>query len=197
MRYPQSFPPSQTRFDLAGNPAAVGLLDHIFHPLSIIQLLGGDATTLLYQRDERAGGVFALLGLREGGVACLHSVSGSGRHDPLERVEVVVQGAHLVIENGIKLTHYRPGQTLPYGRAPSFIAPDDEAPLQWEPEFSLGVLSNDNAFLLGYVQGVRAYCQSVLTNTPPERAGLRDARQMMRIYEAFREPAGQLIELPA
>jgi predicted dehydrogenase len=197
VRYPQAFPPPAARFDLASSPAAVGLLDHIFHPLSVIQFLGGDATTLLYQRDERAGGVFALLGLREGGVACLHSVGGQGRHAPLERVEIVGQGAHLVIENGVKLTYYRPGQPLPYGRAPSFIAPDDEAPLHWEPEFSLGVLSNDNAVLLGYVPEVRAFCQSVLSNTPPERAGLRDARQMMRIYEAFRQPAGRTIDLTA
>ncbi len=195
VRYPQAVPPAATRFDLAGTPAAVGFLDHIFHPLSVIQLLGSGVTTLLYQRDERAGGMFALLGLRDGGVACLHSVGGPGRHAPLERVEVVGRGAHLVIENGVKLTYYRPGQPLPYGRAPSFIAPDDEAPLRWEPEFSLGVLSNDNAFLLGYVQEVRAFCQSVLANTTPERAGLRDAWQMMRIYEAFREPAGRTIDL--
>jgi predicted dehydrogenase len=86
---------------------------------------------------------------------------------------------------------------LPYGRAASFVAPDHEAPLHWRPEFSLGVLANDNAFLLGYVPEIRAFCQSVLAGTPPERAGLRDARQMMRIYEAFRAPAGRTIALTA
>ncbi|MGH2530688.1 MAG: Gfo/Idh/MocA family protein [Thermomicrobiales bacterium] len=195
VRYPQRFPPMETRFDLAHNPTAVGLLDHIFHPLSVIQFLGGDATSLTYQWDERAGGVFALLGLRDGGVACLHAVGGPGCNAPLERVEVVGQGAHLVIENGIKLTYYRPGTPLPYGRAASFVVPDDEAPLHWEPEFSLGVLSNDNAFLLGYVPEVRAFCQRVLEHTPPERASLRDTWMMMQIYEAFREPAGRTMEL--
>ena len=82
-----------------------------------------------------------------------------------------------------------------YGRATDALTSLADAPLRWEPEFSLGVLSNDNAFLLGYVQEVRAFCESVLTNTPPNRAGLRDARQMMRIYEAFHERAGRMIEL--
>lgn len=195
VRYPQTFPPPESRFELANNRAAVGLLDHVFHPLAVIQFLGGDARTLTYQWDERAGGVFALLGLRDGGIACLHSVSGQGPNAPLERVEVVGKGAHIVIENGVRLTYYRPGTPLLYGRAASFVTPDDEAPLRWEPEFSLGVLANDNAFLLGYVPEVRAFCQNVMENRPPDRAGLPDAWRMMRIYEAFREPAGRTIEL--
>jgi hypothetical protein len=45
------------------------------------------------------------------------------------------------------------------------------------------------------VPEVRAFCASVLDATPPARAGLRDAWMMMQVYEAFRQPAGRLVEL--
>lgn len=82
-----------------------------------------------------------------------------------------------------------------YDETSRLCAPDTEAPLRWEPEFSLGVLSNDNAFLLGNVPEIRAFCESVLSSTPPKRAGLRDVRQIVRVYDAFRQPAGRTINL--
>lgn len=195
VRYPQSLPPRDSRFDLAHDRLAVSFLDHLFHPLAIIQLLGGDVTSLVYQWEERAGGMMAIFTLQDGGIASLHSSGGQSPNAPREHVELVGDGAHLIVDNGIRLTYYRRGRGLHYGRAASFITPDEEAPLHWEPEFSLGVLYNDNAFLLGYVPEIRAFCESVLTNTPPTRANLRDARMMMQIYEAFRQPAGRAITL--
>ncbi len=195
VRYPQALPPPETRFDLAHDRLAVSFLDHLFHPLAIIQLLGGDAASLVYTWEPRAGGMLALFTLRRGGIAALHASGGQAPNAPREYVQVVGQGAHLVVDNGLKLTYYRRGTGLPYGRAASFLTADEEAPLHWEPEFSLGVLYNDNAFFLGYVPEVRAFCASVLDNAPPARAGLRDAWAMMQVYEAFRQPAGRLVEL--
>ncbi len=195
VRYPQALPPLESRYDLANNRLAISFLDHLFHPMAIIQLLGGDVTSLVYQWEERAGGMMAMFTLRDGGIASLHSSGGQSYGAPREHVEIIGNGAHIVVDNGIKLTYYRRNQGLYYGRAASFITPDEEAPIHWEPEFSLGVLYNDNAFLLGYVPEIRAFCDSVLAGTPPERAGLRDTRMMMQVYEAFRQPAGQTIAL--
>lgn len=197
VRYPQSLPPPETRYDLAGNPLAVSFLDHLFHPMAIIQLIGGDVTSMTYTWEARAGGMIALFTLAGGGIACLHSSGGQSPNAPREHVEVIGRGAHLVVDNGIRLTYYRPGPGLFYGRAPSFLTADDHAPLVWEPEFSLGVLYNDNAFILGYVPEIRAFCTSVLANTPPPKADLRDTWMMMQVYEAFRQPGGQQIALSA
>jgi len=197
VRYPQSLPPMETRYDLAGNPLALSFLDHLFHPMAIIQLIGGDVTSMTYTWEERSGGMMALFTLVGGGIACLHSSGGQSPNAPREHVEVIGQGAHLVADNGIRLTYYRPGQGLFYGRAPDFFTPDNQAPLVWEPEFSLGVLYNDNAFILGYVPEIRAFCTSVLADTSPSKAGLRDTWMLMQVYEAFRQPAGQQIPLPS
>jgi len=195
VRYPQSLPPLETRYDLANNRLAISFLDHLFHPMAVIQLLGGDVTSLTYQWEEKSGGMMALFTLASGGIASLHSSGGAAYSGPREHVEVVGQGEHIIVNNGIRLTYYRRTRGLFYGRAANYFVPEEEAPLHWEPEFSLGVLYNDNAFLLGYVPEIRAFCESVLSGTPPERAGLRDTHMMMRVYEAFRQPAGRTIAL--
>lgn len=195
IRYPQAFPPLESRYDLANTPLAVSLLDHICHPLAILQLLGGDAESMMYSFEPRTGGVIVLFNMRSGAIAALHSIGGRANRAPLERVEIVGQGAQIFVDNTIRLTYYRPAERLYYGRVGSYMADDEGAALHWEPEFSLGVLYNDNAFLLGYVPEVRAFCESVLSNTPPTRAGLRDTWNLVHIYESFRHPAGQLIEL--
>ena len=48
-----------------------------------------------------------------------------------------------------------------------------------------------------YANEIRAFCDSVLENRPPARAGLGDTHAMMRLYEAFKEPAGKTIDLGA
>ena len=197
IRYPQAFPPPETRYDLANTSLAVSVLDHVCHPLAILQLLGGDAATMTYLFEPRSGGVIATFTMRNGAIAAWHSTGGRASRAPLERVEIVGQRAEIHVDNTIRLTYYRPAPAHYYGRVGSFVADDEGAALHWEPEFSLGVLYNDNAFFLGYVPEVRAFCQSVLTNTPPAKAGLRDTWLQVQIYEAFRHPAGQVIELQA
>lgn len=197
VRYPQSLPPPKSRFALATDRRAIGFLDHIFHPMAMIQYLGGDAVSMMYLWEANAGGMIALFNLQGGAIASLHSSGGQSAIGPREHVEIIGKGAHIVIDNGMDLTYYRRARGLEYGRAPDYFTTDDEAPLRWTPEFSLGVLYNDNAFILGYVPEIRAFCQSVLPNTPPARAGLRDTRMMMQVYEGFRQPAGTLIELTA
>ena len=110
---------------------------------------------------------------------------------------MVGKGANVVVENGVKLTYYRRGTRGPggYGRAASYIGADEGAPIVWEPEFSLGQLYNKNLFLLGYAPEVSYFCQCVLEGTRPAYANLDDTAAMMRWYEAYRRPAGEVVEL--
>jgi len=195
IRYPQAFPPPATRYDLANTPLAVSVLDHVCHPLAILQQLGGDAADMTYAFEERSGGVVAMFTMRNGAIATWHSTGSRATRAPLERVEVVGQGAEIFIDNTVRLTYYPPAPAHYYGRVGSFVSEDQGAALYWEPEFSLGVLYNDKLFFLGYVPEVRAFCESVLTETPPAKAGLRDTWMQVQIYEAFNQPAGQRIEL--
>jgi len=192
IRYPQPLPDEAGRRD---DRAMVGFLDHLVHPASILLYLMGRFRSVWFRREEANGGAVAMLRFESGALGSLHLAAGQSGTSPLERLEVVGRGSNLVVENGVRLTWYRPGSPGPYGRAPSYLTDDDQAPLHWEPEFSLGQLYNKNLFLLGYVQEVQAFCRCVLEGLAPDRAGLDDALEILRLYEAFRGPEGVEVEL--
>jgi len=194
VRYPQGLPPAEDRADLR---KMRGFLDHIYHPGAVVHHLGGPITRFSYEWDPRCGSSVASLRFASGAVGSLHLAAGSAVTSPLERVEVVGRGANLVIDNGVRLSYYRPGARRRYGRSPSFIVDDDVAPLVWEPEFSLGQLYNKNLFYLGYVPEVTHFCESVLAQTPPEKGTLGDALAIMQLFEAYQKvPPGEVVELP-
>lgn len=195
IRYPQLIPDESDKGSLR-NGRLRGFLDHIVHPASILQYVMGPVASLVHHRDVSGGGA-ALLTFRSGAVGVMHFAHGQSGTSPLERIEVVGEGANVVVDNGVKLTYYRPGRRGPggYGRAPDFIGDDACAPIVWEPEFSLGQLYNKGLFLLGYAGEVRYFAEHVLSGTPPDVGGLDDAREVMRVYEAFLQPPGQVVEV--
>ncbi|MFD1718693.1 Gfo/Idh/MocA family protein [Georgenia deserti] len=182
VRYPQSLPPMAERSD---RRRMVGFLDHIYHPAAVLHHLMGPVERLSYEWEPRTGGSVTSLRFASGAVGTLHLTAGSAATSPLERVEVVGEGANVVVDNGVRLTYYRRGASLPYGRSGSYLVDDDTAPLRWEPEFSLGQLYNKNLFYLGYVPEIVHFCTSALTGTPPQKGTLADVREIMRLYEAY------------
>lgn len=189
-RYPQALPPQERRGDAR---AMLSFLDHLCHPASIIHSIAGPVAEMMYAREARSGACVTTLRFRGGGIGVLHLTAGQSGTSPLERLEVVGTGANVVVDNGVRLTYYRRGRRGPggYGRQADYIGGDDEAPIVWEPEFSLGQLYNKGLFLLGYAQEIQAFCESVLTGTPPARAGLEDALALMRWYEAYLRQDGE------
>ena len=195
VRYPQSLPPLEERQD--ENRRMVSFLDHFFHPASIVHRLMGPVAAVQYAREPLNGGSFSTLRFASGALGVMHLASGQAGSSPLERVEVIGKGANVVVENGVKLTYYRKSGRGEggYGRASSFIGPDDGAPIVWEPEFSLGQLYNKNIFALGYAPEVIYFAECVLAGTRPAYANLDDTLALLRWYEAYRQPEGQWIEL--
>lgn len=188
VRYPQSLPPEEDRQD---RWAMRGFLDHIYHPGAVLTYLGGPIDRLTYEWEPGTGGSVTALRFASGVVGSLHLPGAQAVTSPLERVEVVGRGANLVIDNGVRLTYYRRGAELPYGRSPSWIVPDDVAPLVWEPEFSLGQLYNKNLFYLGYVPEVQHFCDAVLKGEEPTIGTLDQMDLIMALREAYTDlPAG-------
>ena len=195
LRYPQSLPLLEKRSEPR---AMLGFLDHLCHPGAILQRIAGPVQRFSYEREPINGGLAVSLRFESGAVGALHLAAGSSGTSPLERLEVVGRGANVVVENGCRLTYYRPGQRGEggYGRSGSFIGPDEGAPLRWEPEFSLGQLYNKGLFLLGYAPEILAFCDCALRGEPPAHAGLADALAITRLYEAFvTAPEGEPVHL--
>jgi predicted dehydrogenase len=201
VRYPESLPPAEKRGD---DRAMRGFLDHLSHPGAILYTLGGPIESLFFQREPRNGASIANLRFRSGAIGCLYQSAGRSGAAPLERVEAIGRGENLVVENGCHLTYYRRGGRGEggYGRAASFMGPDETAPIVWEPEFSLGQLYNKGLFLLGYAPEVLHFCETALAaiDDPtgghrPQHADLRAALEITKLYEAFRGDEGRVIRL--
>jgi predicted dehydrogenase len=182
IRYPQSMPPLNRRGDLNN---VRGLLDHLPHPASIIHELMGPIATMSYQWEPITGGSVSTFTFRSGAIGTLHMPGGGSGASPLERLEVVGQHASVVVENGVKVTYYRPARRPEYGRSASYLVENDCAPLVWEPEFSLGQLYNKNIFYLGYVPEVLHICECVLAGTPPVKGSLEQSLEIAKLFEMY------------
>jgi len=195
IRYPQSMPALAERDDLT---RVLGLLDHLPHPVSILHELMGPVASMSYEWEAWRGGSLTNLVFRSGAIGTMHLVGGGSGSSPLERLEVVGEHANIVVENGVRVIYYRPAKRGGYGRSASYLVPNAEAPLVWEPEFSLGQLYNKNIFYLGYVPEVLHFCESVLANTPPTKGTLAASLEIAKLFEAYRtQPAGVRIPIAA
>jgi predicted dehydrogenase len=187
-RYPQSLPPFEDRSD---PKKMISFLDHIVHPHSVLRLIGGPIEWIFVNRNALAGSATVSIRFKNGAAGTLHLAAGQSATSFLERLEVVGQGENLVLENNIRLIHYRRSKDhVPYGRSGDYFAgfSDDAAPLHWEPEFSLGQLHNKGLFLLGYAPEVIHFTTRILEGKGPDYGTLQDALELLKIYEAYLQP---------
>jgi predicted dehydrogenase len=192
-RYPQALPPYADRRDAH---KMIGFLDHIVHPYSVLKYLAGSVQSIYVERSAANGASVTAIRFASGAVGSLHLSAGQGNLSPLERTEIIGENANVVVENNLRVTYYRGKSSgAGYGQEADFYHDNPAPPLFWEPEFSLGQLYNKGIFLLGYAQEVLYFCDCVLENTPPERANLDDALEIMRIYEAYCQEDGQVVRL--
>lgn len=183
VRYPQNLPAPQDRGNLNKMRS---FLDHIYHPGAILGFLAGEIERASYEWEPRTGSSITTFRFKSGAIGQMHLTAGQARGAPLERVEVVGEGSHAIVENGNRLIHYRPSKLPTYGRSSSYILPEDTAPLLYEPEFSLGQLYNNNMFTLGYVPEVLHFCETVLADKSLTKGTLEAAHQIMKLFEFYR-----------
>ena len=182
VRYPQNLPPPADRNDLVKMRS---FLDHIYHPGAILNYLGGPIERGSYDWTPSTGASIATFRFCSGAIGALHLAAGQSGASPLERIEAVGNGANAVVENGTRLIHYRPAKLPAYGRAASFIQPDENAALLYEPENSLGQLYNNNMFTLGYVPEVLHFCDAVLEGRPITKGTLGEVLEIMKLFDFF------------
>ena len=198
LQYPQRVPTAEDlQAYLAGETvaSAVSFLDHLCHPVSLLLYLCGMPRTLHYERST-AGSAVATFGFESGAVGSITLSAGASSNGGMERTLIVSEGSgHITVDNNIRVTLHR-SPPLPYGASPSYFTGDaDGASLTWEPEFSLGQLYNKGLFLLGYCGEVNEFACSILEDRPVAKGTLEQARQATRIFEAFAEGPGTVIDL--
>lgn len=182
-RYPLHLPPHGG--DLT-DPATRSCLGHLWHPFGTALALVGPLATLQAQRAPCGGGGVALATFRNGAVGTFHFSAGQSGLSPLERTEVVGEGANVVVENAVHVTYYPVGSLGAYGRTTSFLTDNAIAPLVWTPEMSLGQLYNSNNFIQGYAPSILAFVHAALGDEPLPHGTLEDAVEVLKVFEALR-----------
>ena len=195
VRYPESLPDrAQPGEQLTHDSSLVGLLDHLVHPGSIMSYLGGPMKSVQVSASGDGGG-FVSIHFQSGALGTIHMAAGDSGSSPLERLEVIGNGANVVVKNGIELEYYRPYEKGPYGRTTNFVDGEGEAPIQWKPDFSLGQLYNKNLFILGYHGEIMDFAESCLTGISPEKAGTDMAFELLELYEAVLQGENRKVTL--
>jgi predicted dehydrogenase len=165
------------------------------HPLSLLVHLGGRPDSLIVHRAKTGGG-FVVLHYPSGEVGCLHMTEGQARSGPMERYEIVCEKGHMVLDNNVRLTVFRPGYPFDYRTGSDFAAGDEHvAPLVYEPQNTLSTLENKAIFLQGFVQELDHFVDACLYNKALTRGGLEFARAVMECYEAGLLSQGKLVRL--
>ncbi|MGX9177624.1 Gfo/Idh/MocA family protein [Mesorhizobium sp. BHbdii] len=183
VRYPQSLPAPAGRNDLVKMQS---FLDHIYHPAAILSFLGGQIERASYDWEPTTGATFTNIRFKSGAIGSLHFAAGQSGSSLFERVEIIGEGSNAIVENGSKLTWYRRAELPAYGRAASFIQPDDKAALIYEPEHSLGQLYNNNLFYLGYVPEILHLTDAILDDAPLTKGTLEVAHEIMKLFDFYR-----------
>jgi predicted dehydrogenase len=191
LRYPVDLPSDIRDIESAGPRR---FLDDFVHIASTIISLVGRPDRLFYKRSENNGAIATLVH-NSGRIGSIHLCPGASEMCPLEQLEIVGEGANVIINNNIEITYYPPSKRLPYGRTESFIPSNGHGAEYFLPEFSLGQLYNKGLFLLGYTAEIREFIISVHDKREPKHAGLEDALAVMQLYDAFAGGEGKDIEI--
>jgi predicted dehydrogenase len=201
MQRPVGMPPAdQIRAYLEGRESrgVVGFLDHICHCTSLLVFLAGMPRTLHYERAH-GGAAAATFTFDSGVVATLALTEGQSSEGGLERVTIVGDGRHVVVENNVRVEYHRgPGRPegQGYGSTPShFTGPPEGTTAVWTPEFSLGQLYNKALFMQGFCGELGEFARAVLEGRRPARSHSDHVWQVTRIFEAFAEGPRATIRL--
>ncbi|MHB9033853.1 MAG: Gfo/Idh/MocA family protein [Anaerolineae bacterium] len=188
LRYPAALPPTDVR---ANTMTMAPFLGDFLQPYSILLRIFGECDGFSYVRSH-LGDVIITLHYRSGLVGSLHLTGSQALTSPSERLEVIGDGANLVVENGVKLTYYRANGmagTAGEERPASFIGADENAPIVWEPDMSLDGYYNKSLFVQGQVGSILQFSTKILANEPPRHGNISDMMHMMIVYEKLRDSA--------
>lgn len=153
------------------------------HPLAAMTAVGGEVAAVTVHRATLGGGV-CVLEFASGAVGTLHLADGAAASQPLERYEFFGDGAHVTIENGLRVVLQR-GIPFQYGRTISYVPPGTEhGAIVWEPQNMLATPENHPLYTQGIVGSLQHFCAAVIEGRAPERGDLAAAHHLMRIYEA-------------
>lgn len=167
------------------------LLDHSIHHLDLIQHLAGPVDRVSAELADRGEGRLALavsLRFRSGAVGTLHLSSLESRGHPTERLHLVGVGQSVLVDNLLRVTHYRDAPLA----GPERLLDLQRDAIRWEPNLTLPFIENSSLAHLGYVGEIQEFARAILRQggRPPDIA---DGLAAIRLAEAIEGSKGHTV----
>jgi predicted dehydrogenase len=153
------------------------------HPISLCMAVAGPVSAVTLHRAPHGGGV-CVLEFVSGAIGNFHLAAGSNRGQVIERYAFFGDDAHLVIDNGLRVTLQR-GIPFKYGATATYVPEGlDSGAIVWEPQNREGTLENKALFTQGIYDEMLYFCEQALEGEAAEKGSLEFALGVMKVYEA-------------
>jgi predicted dehydrogenase len=162
------------------------ILDYVIHHLDLIRFFMGDVDRIYFESNNasRLPSYAVSIGFKNGTVGTMHVTQGDSVSTFQENLEIVGQGANLIVDNVIKLSYYRKMTALPTDQ---YIGTNEEAPLVWKPAFSLSSAVRVPV-LEGFVGEIQHFAESILKGKPPS-SNINDGIESLKlVYAMYSKP---------
>jgi len=158
------------------------MLDYVIHHLDLVRFFMGDVDSIYFERNTASGLPSYAVSLRfkKGTVGTMHVTQGDSVSTFQENLEIIGQGSNLIVDNVIKLLYYRKTTSLPIDQ---YIGTNEEAPLVWEPAFSLSTAVRVPV-LEGFVGEIQHFAESILKGESP-RSNIYDGIEALKLVDAM------------
>jgi predicted dehydrogenase len=164
------------------------------HPISLCMAVAGPVSAVTLHRAAHGGGV-CVLEFASGAIGNFHLAAGRNKGQVIERYAFFGDNAHLVIDNGLRVTLQR-GIPFRYGATASYVPEGlDSGAIVWEPQNREGTLENKALFTQGIYDEMLYFCERALEGRAAEQGSLEFALGVMKVYEAGLMSKGRRIAI--
>jgi len=186
MRYPASLTQEALSEPCEDPQSLLGLV----RPYATLMRLFGEARGVMYAVNEQSGDALLTFAYASGLVGTLHLAGSGARRGPRERLEIVGEGAHVLVENASRVTYYRTGspETDPdLLDATDYYGAAADAPVVWEPQLSDPAPYNQHLVTQGYIGSLEHFATHLLQDQPPRHGNVVDLLHLMLVLEKIQE----------
>ena len=186
MRYPALLPPAA----LSKPCKDVGALLSVVRPYATLMRLFGEARGLMVATNPLTGDACITIVYASELVGTLHLCGNQGAGGARERLEVIGQGAHVVVENATRVSCHRTSRVESDPDrldATDYYGAESEAPLVWEPQLSHAAAYNQHLVIQGHLGSLEHFSSQLLNNEPPRRGNVVDMLHIMLVLQKIQE----------
>ncbi|MCD6302871.1 MAG: Gfo/Idh/MocA family oxidoreductase [Anaerolineae bacterium] len=186
MRYPATLTREALTKPCEDPRSLLGLV----RPYATVMRLFGEARGLTYMVNEHSGDAIITLAYASGLIGTLHLCGSQARRGPRERLEIIGEGAHVVVENASRVTYYRSASSKADPDlldATDYYGPAPDAPVMWEPQLSDPAPYNQHLVMQGYLGSLEHFTTHLLRGKPPRHGNVVDLLHMMLVLDKIQE----------